>query len=126
MDTCAYLIERYPEDFVHAISTGAYCIVGGRWDFFPILDVMGGRIEMAAIIYAVTQAYENLHADIGAIGSAFRPALAAIAKGMAEQEVKERVLRDGDRERKEDDRRREERDARWEERGNQPWRKRHR
>jgi hypothetical protein len=114
MDTCAYLLERYPEPFVHAICTGAYCVVGGNWDVFPLLDMAGNRLSTAQVIYAVACTYENLYADIGTIGSSLLAPPTEVAKRMADVEVKEVG------------RKAEERQARHERHSDQPWRKGHR
>jgi hypothetical protein len=113
MNTCEYLLERYPDDFVHAISTGATCDVRSRYDHFPLLDVMGGRIAMAATIYSVVQSFENLDA----------------IREWSEQETKLKnwniAAAQLAAKRKEIDREAEERALKRESRRDQPWRKRH-
>jgi hypothetical protein len=117
MDTCNYLLERYPEPFVHAISTGAHCDVLWHFDTFPILDGLGGRLSMAATIYAVTQAFENMGMMAGAFRDATLPFLNAAAE---EVSVAQKVLAG-----KEDGRKREERHGKRERQRDQPWRKGH-
>jgi hypothetical protein len=124
MDTVAYLLERYPEDFVQAISTGATCDVIWRFDTFPILDVMGGRIEMAATIYAVTQAYENMTMMAASFRDATLPILQEAAEQVSAMANAKEVLERANE--KESGRRTEERQERHEGRADQPWRKRHR
>jgi hypothetical protein len=123
METIDYLLERYPEPFVHAICTGAYCVVGGNWDVFPLLDMAGNRLSTAATLYAVVQSYENL----SAINGAFQQDVALINwNKAAEQLALGKRLGSPAPESKEGGRRREERQARHEGRADQPWRKRHR
>jgi hypothetical protein len=117
MDTYAYLLERYPEKFVHAISTGAYCRVEGHWDVFPIIDVLGNRIGAAATIYAVCQSFENMGMMAGAFREATVPSLSAAEEVSA---LARKVLAV-----KEVGRKREERQGRRDRQRDQPWRKGH-
>jgi hypothetical protein len=120
MDTYTYLLERYPEPFVHAICTGAYCVVGGNWDIFPLLDITGTRLSTADMIYAVVQSYENMQA----IAESFKQEMLLANWNKAAEMFAARppVSQEG----KEAGRKTEERQARHEGRADQPWRKRHR